>query len=55
MYTAFYLILAGFALLTSNWLLGGGMLAGLTLVMISRFGDRYREYMARTGRSLTHL
>ncbi len=63
MYTAFYLILTGFALLTENWLLGGGMILGLTFVMLSRvkheeqvmlerFGGRYAEYMSRTGRFL---
>jgi protein-S-isoprenylcysteine O-methyltransferase Ste14 len=66
MYTAFYLILFAIALLSANWLLGGGMLLGLTAVMLSRvkheeevmtgrFGRRYIDYMARTGRFLPRL
>jgi protein-S-isoprenylcysteine O-methyltransferase Ste14 len=63
MYSVFYLYMIGILLLTGNWLIGGLMLAGLTLVLVTRlereentmlekFGDRYREYMKRTGRFL---
>ena len=63
MYSVFYLYMIGILLLTSNWLIGGLMLAGLTLVMVTRlereektmiekFGDRYRDYMKHTGRFL---
>jgi len=63
MYSVFYLYMIGILLLTSNWLTGGLMLAGLTLVMVTRlereektmiekFGDRYRDYMKHTGRFL---
>lgn len=66
MYTTFYLILIGIALLSANWLIGGGVLLGLTLVMLtrvkheeqvmtSRFGQAYIHYMARTGRFLPRL
>lgn len=63
MYSVFYLYMIGILLLTSNWLIGGLMLVGLTLVLVTRlrreentmiekFGDRYRDYMKRTGRFL---
>ena len=63
MYSVFYLYMIGVLLLTSNWLIGGLMLVGLTLVLATRlqreeiamtekFGDHYREYMKRTGRFL---
>ena len=63
MYTAFYIYLTGILLLTANWFIGGFFLAGLTLVVVNRlkneelamvekFGERYRDYMRRTGRFL---
>ena len=63
MYSVFYLYMIGILLLTSNWLIGGLMLVGLTAVMITRlereeavmlekFGENYRVYMKRTGRFL---
>lgn len=66
MYSVFYLYMTGILLLTSNWLIGGLLLLGLTLVLVTRlqreeavmiekFGDNYREYMKRTGRFLPPL
>jgi protein-S-isoprenylcysteine O-methyltransferase Ste14 len=66
MYTTFYFILTAIALLTANWLLGAGGIIALTGVMLSRvkheeevmllrFGDQYRQYMARTGRFLPRV
>ena len=66
MYSVFYLYMIGLLLLTSNWLIGGLLLLGLTLVLVTRlqreeavmiekFGDHYREYMKRTGRFLPPL
>jgi protein-S-isoprenylcysteine O-methyltransferase Ste14 len=66
MYTVFYVYMTGLLLLTSNWLIGGLFLLGVTLaviprlpreeaLMIEKFGDTYREYMKRTGRFLPRL
>lgn len=63
MYMVFYALTLSFFLLTANWFIGLSWFAVLTLVMLSRvareeaamtqrFGDRYREYAARTGRFL---
>jgi len=60
-YTAFILILGSTLLISSNWLIGLCWLGMTALEVISRinfeeslmvefFGDRYREYMKRTGR-----
>ena len=66
MYTAFYSIALALLLLSANWLLGGGLIVGITAVMASRvkheeevmterFGVQYRDYMAHTGRFLPRL
>lgn len=60
MYTSFFVLGVGQALLLSNWIAGfAGLAATLLLVvirvpneeamMIEAFGDEYREYMRRTG------
>ena len=60
-YAAFLLILGSLLLISANWCVGGlwiGM-TGLDVasrirteetMMVSRFGERYRAYMRRTGR-----
>lgn len=66
MYVVFYGLALAFFLLTANWFIGLSWFVVLTLVMLSRvrreetvmlerFGDRYREYAARTGRFLPRL
>jgi len=62
-YTAFILILGSTLFISSNWLIGLCW-AGMTILeivsrigfeeslMIEYFGDRYREYMKKTGRLL---
>jgi protein-S-isoprenylcysteine O-methyltransferase Ste14 len=66
MYSAFLVMLAGMLLLSGNWFIGGGGIAFVLLLMavrtpreermlIGRFGDEYRVYMARTGRYLPRL
>jgi protein-S-isoprenylcysteine O-methyltransferase Ste14 len=66
MYTAFLVMGAGMLLLSANWIVGGGPLLFLPLLMLvrtpreermllARFGDDYRAYMARTGRYLPRL
>ncbi len=61
MYTAFYLLHIAAFLLTANWFIGITWILGLTLViffrigreekmMLEAFGDRYQEYIGRTGR-----
>jgi protein-S-isoprenylcysteine O-methyltransferase Ste14 len=66
MYTVLYIHFLAVFLLTSNWLIGGGFLGALTLIvatrtrreeatMIEKFGQAYRDYMSRTGRFLPRL
>ena len=66
MYTVFYCLSLSFFLLSANWFIGLAWFVVLTIVvvnrlpreetaMIGRFGDRYREYVARTGRFLPGL
>jgi protein-S-isoprenylcysteine O-methyltransferase Ste14 len=61
MYTAIWLCAIGQALCVPNWIGGLGGLAAWTLLysvrigkeermMLEKFGDEYRAYMARTGR-----
>ncbi len=64
MYTAFYMLHIGTALITANlfiaitWIGGLSLLVTLRLhreeaMMLERFGDQYRDYMGRTGRFIT--
>ena len=66
MYTAFWLMAIGQALLLSNWVAGFAGLAGFALLyfvrvrreealMLDVFGDEYRSYMARTKRLIPHV
>jgi len=66
MYTSFVILSIGMLLLSANWVIGGGPLLFLPLLMLvrtpreermllARFGDDYRAYMARTGRYLPRL
>ena len=65
-YTAFLLILGSTFLISANWLLGLAWIGMTVLEVASRisfeeklmldyFGDRYREYMKRTGRLLPRM
>jgi protein-S-isoprenylcysteine O-methyltransferase Ste14 len=66
MYTSFWLMGLGQALLLPNWVGGLAGLVGFAVVyflrvdkeermMIETFGDEYRAYMARTKRIIPHL
>lgn len=65
MYSAVFLFLAALSLVSANWLFVLGAVAAVVLLyrrigqeeemMIGRFGDEYRLYMARTGRLLPRL
>lgn len=66
MYTALYMQLSGWLLLSANWLLGLYWLGIFTLIVATRvhdeetmllkaFGDEYRVYMKKTGRFLPSL
>ena len=61
MYASVYLTSVGFLILTANWLLGVLLLAPFTILYISRirseeqmmlekFGEKYQEYMKKSGR-----
>lgn len=63
MYTAFYVLGIGVLLTSANWLVGLLNLGAVTWMclvripdeeqmMVDRFGDHYRQYMAKTGRLL---
>ena len=63
MYSAFFLLGIGFALLSANWLVAIVYLGPLLTMylervgleeqmMVDRFGEAYREYMKHTGRLL---
>ena len=59
-YVTAALLMASVTLLTANWLIGASSLLVLSLLavrtpkeeqmLIERFGEQYRDYMARTGR-----
>jgi protein-S-isoprenylcysteine O-methyltransferase Ste14 len=59
-YVTAALLMASVTMLTANWLIGLSSLIVLTLLairtpkeeelLIQRFGQQYRDYMARTGR-----
>lgn len=59
-YVTAALLMASVTLLTANWFIGGSSVAVLALLairtpkeeemLIERFGQDYRDYMARTGR-----
>jgi len=66
LYTAVFLIGAGWLFLTANWFIGGGLMAGILLIIISRvkneealliktFGEPYIAYMQKTGRFLPRI
>jgi protein-S-isoprenylcysteine O-methyltransferase Ste14 len=66
MYTSFLVMGIGMLLLSANWVVGGGLVIFIPLLMLvrtpreermllGRFGDDYRAYMARTGRYLPRL
>jgi len=66
MYAAHWLWAVAQALLLHNWIAGPAMLAAFLplyavrvpreeQVMLDHFGDRYRAYMARTGRMIPRL
>lgn len=66
MYTSFWLMGAGQALLLPNWIAGFAGLAGFAVLyflrvdkeermMLQTFGEEYRAYMARTKRIIPHL
>jgi protein-S-isoprenylcysteine O-methyltransferase Ste14 len=64
-YVTAALLMAGVALLSANWFLAACGLAVVALLvartpkeeqkLIEKFGDKYRAYMARTGRFLPRL
>jgi protein-S-isoprenylcysteine O-methyltransferase Ste14 len=60
-YSSFLLILGSTFLISANWFIGGTWIMMMALdinarieveeqLMISRYGDQYRQYMSRTGR-----
>ena len=66
MYSAFFLLGIGFAVLSANWLVAVVYLAPLLVMyltrvsveeqmMVERFGEPYREYMKHTGRIFPRL
>ena len=66
MYSALLLMGIGWLLLTANWFVGGGLIAGLLFIIISRvkkeenlmietFGESYADYMQRKGRFLPRI
>lgn len=66
MYSAIFLLIPGMALLSANWMIGASGLAVIALVvslrtakeeqmMMRAFGDRYRQYAARTPRFVPHF
>lgn len=66
MYASIYLTHVGFLILTSNWLVGVLFLAPFTILyivrvrseeqmMLERFGEKYQNYMKRTGRLFPKL
>jgi len=66
MYTALFLLGAGFLLLTANWVVGVPLIVALPILvvvrvgkeeamMVEQFGAEYRAYMRRTGRFLPRL
>lgn len=66
MYSSSFVIDAGFALLSANWLVATTLLAGMAVLyavrvndeetlMLDAFGDEYRAYMDRTGRLAPRL
>ena len=61
MYSAFFLMGIGILLVSSNWLVGGVLVAAIAYMyfgrvhneekmMLDQFGDDYQAYMRRTGR-----
>ena len=64
-YVTAALLMASATLLSANWLIGAGSVVVLALLamrtpkeeqmLIERFGQQYRDYMARTGRFVPRL
>jgi len=66
MYTSFFMLALGQALLLANWIVGLAGLAGFAALfflrvhkeermMIDTFGDEYRQYMGRTKRIIPYI
>jgi len=65
MYAASFLLTIGMGLLSSNWLIGAGVVGVAILIplrlhteeemMARAFGERYRQYAATTGRLVPRL
>jgi protein-S-isoprenylcysteine O-methyltransferase Ste14 len=66
MYSAFFLLAAGFGLLSANWTVSGSLLISTVLMysarvadeerlMLRHFGLTYEQYMQRSGRILPRL
>lgn len=66
MYTTLFLMGLGWLLLTANWVVGGGLMAGIVFIVSTRvkneetmlveiFGDVYRLYQKRTGKFFPRL
>ena len=65
-YSSFLLILGSTFLVSANWFIGGSWIMMMALdisaridfeeeLLISRYGDQYRDYMTRTGRIFPNL
>jgi protein-S-isoprenylcysteine O-methyltransferase Ste14 len=65
-YSSFLLILGSTFLISANWFIGGSWIMMMALdinarieveeqLMITRYGEQYREYMSRTGRIFPNL
>lgn len=66
MYSAGFVVNIGSSILSANWLVAAGLVAGMLVVyavrvgdeermMLDAYGEQYREYMARTGRLAPRL
>ena len=65
-YSSFLLILGSTFFISANWFIGGSWIMMMALdistridaeeeLLISRYGDQYREYMTRTGRLFPNI
>jgi protein-S-isoprenylcysteine O-methyltransferase Ste14 len=66
MYTAFYILHIAVFFLTANWFIGISWIAGLSVItalrirreetlLLSTFGEAYKDYMKNTGRFIPRL